>query len=273
MSFCVPNPCTLRGSPPLGCECEWGLQRCRPVSINQAYSLGMLINNYAPIILSGVGEVIGNEAGTFYIRSSLIETLPYFATLIALFIVLMVTNVLSVSAGVLLIVLLVLLIIISVSWEAQDIQDTATNITNQVQATIDTNWNNNSVQIEQDLLLLIDNPDALSCTGYNYCTGCFFPSCQVTCPGPQPGPTGPIGPTGPSGGPTGPTGITGPTGSTGATGGVTGVISPTATIFDTLLVVGIETDEQILERYRQEAQRSIAQNRQRQPCNCSGARV
>ena len=266
MSFCVPNPCTLRGNPPLGCECEWCFQRCRPVSINQAYSLGMLINNYAPIILSGVGEVIGNEAGTFYIRSSLIETLPYFATLIALFIVLMVTDVLSVSAGVLLIILLVLLIVISVSWEAQDIQDTATNITNQVQATIDTNWNNNSVQIEQDLLLLIDNPDALSCTGYAYCSGCFpFPG-PVVCSGPQQGPTGPIGPTGPSDGPTGPTGATGPT------GGVTGAISPTATIFDTLLM-GVETDEQILERYRREAQRSIAQNRQRQPCNCSGARV
>lgn len=178
--FCTVSPCTFIGNP-LDCDCEWCHERCQFVNLNQIYTFSALAAHYVPILFAGAPSVVGTDVSIWLFWRSIIEAIPYTATLIVLFIVLIITKVISIEVGILLIVLLALLVIICVAWATQDVAGVANGALVNVNNIFNQNWEANKDDIEDDVRLAILNPDELACTGY---TGlfCFLPSCPHVCP-------------------------------------------------------------------------------------------
>ncbi len=161
--FCVPTPCSLAGNPP-GCLYTWcNFLRNRPVSNNSLYNIGYITQQYIPIWVNGIGSILQDDLSSWLTRQVIINTVPYVVTFIALFITLMILDVISVAVGIVLIISLLIITIVCVTWILEDASDSVYQVVNQVENKIIENWETNKSRFFRYLTEAIINPDGLSC--------------------------------------------------------------------------------------------------------------
>lgn len=179
--FCVPSPCSLIGLTGLELgECQlsdWcGARKEQPMTLNNIYSAGFVLVDNVPVVFAGTPEIIQNEVSSWYFRTLIIQTIPYVAVFIILFITLMITGVISVWVGLLLIVSLIVLVIVTIFWIRQELSNTVSTISTQLNDQINANWAVHGTAIGEQLNTALSvNVETLACTG----TGtfpCFAPS-------------------------------------------------------------------------------------------------
>lgn len=175
----IPSPCTLLDNP-AGCEFAWCFERDCPATYNALYSTGYLLATTAPKLVDGIPTMIQEDLKSWLFRIALIQTIPYLATFIVLFIVLMVTNVILIEVGILLILLIIILTMLAVLWMIQYSSNVVYTVETNIRSKINENWKNNP-QLPGQLLLTLFEPDTVAC----YTCGCSGCRCGFTEDDPQ----------------------------------------------------------------------------------------
>ena len=158
----VPDPCTLLNTPPFACSFKWCVERNRPITYNALYSTGYVVATAVPKMVDGIPTMIQNDLESWLFRIALIQTVPYVATFIVLFIVLMVTKVILFEVGIMLILLIILLTIICILWMLQDSSNVISTLETNISSKLNENWNNNP-QFSTELSDALFNPDSIAC--------------------------------------------------------------------------------------------------------------
>ncbi len=173
-TFCAPNPCSFVPVP--GCECSWCVLRCQPVTLNQFYTLVSLAYQYGSTIFAGVPNIIQHDLGNWLFRQSVINQVPVLFTLIALFIVLMITKVIGILSGILLIIMLIVLTAVCLLWaHYYDTTETISEMMADINTSIKSVFDTYKTQMGFDVLLTLLSPDVKACTPIS-CTGCPPPA-------------------------------------------------------------------------------------------------
>lgn len=157
----VPNPCTLFDSPP-GCTLGWCFDRNLPVTYNALYSSGYVVATAAPKLVADIPTMIENDLTSWLFRIALIQTIPYVATFIVLFIALMVTKVILFEVGIMLILLILFLTTICILWMLQDSSNVVYTLEDNIISKINENWANNP-QLPRQLYDALFNPNSIAC--------------------------------------------------------------------------------------------------------------
>lgn len=163
LPFCVPNPCTLIGSPP-GCEEDWCFISRVPLAVGNLYSVSYVLARYAEIIFAGVPTMIQQDLTDLLLRIALIQSLPYILTFIILFITLMVTGVIMVEVGVILIMFTIVITIVCLTWIAFDAADVIRNVGTQIREQGEAGWDANVNEIIRATTRALIAPEEIACT-------------------------------------------------------------------------------------------------------------
>jgi hypothetical protein len=157
--FCIPNPSTFLGNLDYaGCNGDWCFINNAPISFNSLYSTIYSLGIYTPFLLEGIPDIVQNDLSSWSFKITIIESLPYIITFVLLFIVLMVSNVLSYELGIILIILLLLLFTVCIIWIAQETSNVVNSLDTQVRAQIAANWDLYKVPIAVNLVESVFEP-------------------------------------------------------------------------------------------------------------------
>lgn len=165
----IPSPCTLLDNP-VDCQFAWCAERNCPVTYNALYSTGYLLATTAPKLTDGIPTMIQEDLKSWLFRIALIQTIPYLATFIVLFIALMASGVILVEVGIFLILLIIILTMLAVLWMIQDSSDVVYTLETNIRSKINENWKNNP-DFARKLIYTLFEPDTVACYECS-CTGC-----------------------------------------------------------------------------------------------------